>query len=1024
MTRTPQVPGQPARPATKPGAGFAAVLGLVGARLARRRGAASLVALAVAGAIVVVGSLFGVGVVTADVATGHALAELKPIDRVISVNRYADAGGGEAASDAAVRQALGRASAFSEPLLEAASLQPHIGFGQLAGLDDVARWVVLKSGRLPKPCDGGATCEALLVTPFEMPEGPAQVGTSEDVGGMNLTVVGYGGPSPDLPIEVFGLVVEGVQPILASPLTADVPRTTFWIAPLDPAKTHAWNLDELTATVDAIERELGAVGAAFVVTSPDKAFAAVQAKTAVATGRLVFIGSLIVAVLLAFAVFAAAVERDDVALEYRRLRVHGAGRAQLATFVAAEAAVPAVVGSIVGWLGAAAIVGAIGASQGAPPAAVLQVSLLEPGAVALIGGIAFLALIAVALGIHPGAGRLIQPRLIAVAVIPVVAVLAWDRFNQGQLDAEALAQTAAGPGTVLFPGLLGLTVILGSLLVLPPIFRRLARTARRSPLAVRLALTAIAREPLRPAATLTLLAFSLGAAVFALGHSATLRQGAADEAAYIAGIDVRVASLSPDAFFGAEIVRYMDSGILGPNVEVHPILAQNALSASGRPLTVLGIEPSAIPELRGWRSDFSTQTPAQIAAAIAQPGDWRMAGVDLPTGVRTISIDVAASGDQVRLTAIVERNDPGHVGGVGYDYVRLGDLTGGHQTLSAELFPGDPVDIPSDYPKGWRIVALVASNGGPANSTGLATGERQQATVTVHGLDGVVDSTTPVHLDVSGSHPPQVLRGPVRTDGLVLPAVVSPDLVDDVDAAGVLTISMGNGLNLRVRPVATATHIPTLIDTTKGSVMVDEGPLFLALNGAGPGAGVPDAALLRTSDDATAAAVVKRLGEAPFPPLSIQSRLAIEDARANDPFAIGVVWALLVGALAGLGLSLAGIVLAASARLRDERGDLGELEEQGLAPAALEMLTVLQTIVLAIAGIVVGSVVGLGLGWLAAASLAVTPNGAEPVPPLIPVAPWLTIGALALGVVVVLGLAVWLLARRHFGARLLREVRG
>src|SRR5439155_21374 len=80
-------------------------------------------------------------------------------------------------------------------------------------------------------------------------------------------------------------------------------------------------------------------------------------------------GSLIVAVLLAFAVFAAAVDRDDVALEYRRLRVHGAGRLQLATFVAAEAAIPAVIGAILGWLGAAAIVGLIGVSQGAPLAA-------------------------------------------------------------------------------------------------------------------------------------------------------------------------------------------------------------------------------------------------------------------------------------------------------------------------------------------------------------------------------------------------------------------------------------------------------------------------------------------------------------------------------------------------------------------------------------------------------------------------------------------------------------------------------
>jgi hypothetical protein len=655
-------------------------------------------------------------------------------------------------------------------------------------------------------------------------------------------------------------------------------------------------------------------------------------------------------------------------------------------------------------------------SQGAPPLAVLGVSLLTPGALAVIGAISVLAFVAVLLGIHPGSGRLIQPRLIALAVLPAVAVLAWDRLSQGQLDAAELAAQAAGPGTVLFPGLLGLTVILGSLVVLPPIFRRLARASRRSPLSVRLALLSIAREPLRPAATMTLLAFSLGAAVFALGHSATLRQGAADEAAYIAGMDVRVASLTPESFFGTELVHQLRGGILGPDVEIHPVLEQNSISASGRPLTILGIESAAITGLRGWRPDFSSRTPAELASAIAMPGDWRLAGHVIPTGAREIAIDVESSGDQIHLDAIVERDDGG------FDYLDLGDLAGGRQKLTSQLFGNFGDSVPPGYPAGWRIVGLVASNGGPAAATGSSSGARQQATLTIRGLEEVIDPATPVHLDVSGSHRGQVIRGAAATDGLVLPAIVSPDLLDDVDAGGVLAIDMGGGFDLRVKPVAAAEHFPTLTDADRSMVVLDVGPLLTALNADGPGDGIPNEVLLRTPSDAATAAAVARLGESPFPLLRIESRPAIEETLANDPFALGVVWALLVGAVSGVGLSLAGIVLAAAARLRDERGDLGELEEQGLAPASLEILTVLQTVVLAAAGILVGSAIGLGLGWLAASSIAVTADGKPPVPPLLPVAPWATIGLLAGAVVLLLGLAVWVLARRHFRHGLLREV--
>src|SRR5438045_2498353 len=76
--------------------GFGAIFALVAARAARRRSAAALVALSVAGSIVVLGSLLGVGVITVDRATQRAMADLPPAERVIGIHRSSEDSAGDA----------------------------------------------------------------------------------------------------------------------------------------------------------------------------------------------------------------------------------------------------------------------------------------------------------------------------------------------------------------------------------------------------------------------------------------------------------------------------------------------------------------------------------------------------------------------------------------------------------------------------------------------------------------------------------------------------------------------------------------------------------------------------------------------------------------------------------------------------------------------------------------------------------------------------------------------------------------
>jgi hypothetical protein len=116
-------------------------------------------------------------------------------------------------------------------------------------------------------------------------------------------------------------------------------------------------------------------------------------------------------------------------------------------------------------------------------------------------------------------------RTIVAMVLTAIVVLAWQLASTGPLDTAALARSVSSPVVVLLPPALAFVAALHC-------WRRRCRHcsarspvgSRRAPLALRLSLLSLSRDPGRPrAATLTLLAFSIGAIVFATCWSATLR---------------------------------------------------------------------------------------------------------------------------------------------------------------------------------------------------------------------------------------------------------------------------------------------------------------------------------------------------------------------------------------------------------------------------------------------------------------------------------------------------------------------
>ncbi len=160
--------------------------------------------------------------------------------------------------------------------------------------------------------------------------------------------------------------------------------------------------------------------------------------------------------------------------------------------------------------------------------------------------------------------------------------------------------------------------------------------------------------------------------------------------------------------------------------------------------------------------------------------------------------------------------------------------------------------------------------------------------------------------------------------------------------------------------------------------------------------------------------VRSRLADPPFRFAEVRSRTELIDRSAGDPLSQSILSALLAAALIGLALSVGGLLLGATSDLRDELGQLADLEAQGMAPSMLRWHVLARTSWLAVGGGLAGVAVGVVLAVLVTAVLALTPEGTVPIPPLIPVVPIVPVVAAALGVIGLVHAIVAVMVARMF----------
>ena len=444
-----------------------------------------------------------------------------------------------------------------------------------------------------------------------------------------------------------------------------------------------------------------------------------------------------------------------------------------------------------------------------------------------------------------------------------------------------------------------------------------------------------------------------------------------------------------------------------------PILRQvaDAAGTRGTPLTptVVGVPSNALPLLHGWRGDFSSKSPSELASLLRPRTSVALAGAPIPRTATRLDLPVRVTGSAVQLVLVVQTPAGGAA------QLRPPPALSGPRRVLSVALPravrgGRVIALQLQLPSADQRSAAHQGAEGRNASIGLAgrltlgplsavtpAGRVPLSLASWAGHGGVsVSSATPAALtvryvvDVSEQ---AMLRPEQPFDNRPLPVVASPDVAASVGPDGALVLSFG-GQVVRAHLVATATRFPTTQDSGDSFVVADEASLASALGADDLPTSIPDELWLSAPQRATAD-VAAALRKPPFAALDVASRAAIHSDLQHDPIARGIVSSLVAAALAALALALLGVALATLGFLRDESDSLFDLESQGAGPRALRACVRWRALGLALLGVLAGVALGVVLAVATGRLLALDATLAVPDPPLLRITPWLTIAASA-----------------------------
>ncbi len=982
-------------------------LALVRLRAHGARNLLAVLGIAVAAAVLAMTAVASVAV--QDRAVQRALAALAPSDRALAVSWSGVPAQSELSVDALDRAARGALrDVVAQPAFRVAVFRQATWGGayiNLGAVEGLARWVALRSGRLPQECTP-ARCELLQI-------GGEPVAPKLPY----LHVVGQAVLRPGAPLrdyfEAAGnnrppvLLASGVGGFLRLPLP-DAPliaRSYGWIVPLAPGAVHPWQLGAFQGRLDAAQSRLEATTDLFTLTAPSGTLAAVDSTSRVAARRLLVIGGDAAALLLGFGVLAATrLRRDHLALG-RRLRRLGARPGQRIFVTVVEVVALALTGTAAGWAAGAGAGAVLARRLGAPGGPAVSHSLLTGTGLTLAAALAA-ATTAVVLVTLLGRGVAVAGLRITVAdVVALGAVGAiLLALARGKADAAALA-AGGGVGVLLLllPGLAIVALAVAAARLLAPALRLLERAARRGPVSARVALLSLARAPGQATLSAVFFVVAVSVAVFAISYRATLLEGEHQQAAYAVPADF---VLTEDVTKLVTLQQAAPPAVARRLGTATPVLRDSGYTSgnAGRDFTLLALPAASLSSIQGWRSDFSAESPAALARPLRPAGSLRLPGIELPARAAELELPVTIDGDRVGLSLTVfdRRGD--------FTSILLGEHAAGAHLLRRRIPPAA---------RGGRVVALrvtlpllaaFAANH-RESGTALSVSDNSHGSLVLgrlraggaelaawpgwNGVAGLrrlagrktVGGGVRLHYIVNRAAD-SVFRPREPLEGGTVPVVVTPALASQVGSGGLLPLHVDETTVL-AQVVGVARSIPSV---DGDAVVADLAAWQAALTAATPGLGAPSEWWI----DHARPDAARLLAQAPFSQLASSSQRATYAALRSDPLARGTLDVLLVAAAVGLALAAIGVLLAVVGDLRDESGELYDLEAQGASPAELRRHLLLRAASVAGVGGVGGVAAGAVVGALVVSVVTVTAGATAPLPPLAHVADWpLVLAALA-----------------------------
>jgi hypothetical protein len=373
--------------------------------------------------------------------------------------------------------------------------------------------------------------------------------------------------------------------------------------------------------------------------------------------------------------------------------------------------------------------------------------------------------------------------------------------------------------------------------------------------------------------------------------------------------------------------------------------------------------------VQGWRSDFAHESLASFGRKLTP----RSAGLQLlalPPG-RQFTLPVAATGDDIGVRAFFRSRLGDYVA------VSLGSTRANHRVVLHGRIPFRHATLAAlelDILNSGRLTANGGTGIQPSAKGALVFGApRVNGTTVPRGFErwtgtggvGVGGSAAKVGYvltpDRTGRYRPKQL-----TDNLALPVLATPKIAEVAGPRGIIPLDI-EGESVAGRIVGVVKRFPSIVGD---AVVADIEQAGTRLDTLSPGLGTTNELWLSSATPPH------------VPQVSVQSQSETLARLQADPLARGALLTLAGTAAVALLLALLGLVLSVVSDVRDDRGELFDLEAQGAAPATIRAHLRLRALLVAAFGIIGGLVLGAILSALVIALVSVTASAAEPEPPL------------------------------------------